>query len=170
MEKNLLRLNRSAESVMLGYVILIAIAVALATGVFFYLKLYLPSEKPECYQDIDLVIDEVACNIVSPGLSNVEINFTNKGLFNVDAAYIKIGDVNRVFRTTLNDPDADRLISPCNNFEISLKPGAKFCSERYTYTAGPTEVQEISVEPLIWIDNAPVLCPQSIVKKRINCV
>ena len=48
---------------MVGYVLLISIAVALSTAVFFYLKLYLPSDKQDCYQDINLVIDSVGCNI-----------------------------------------------------------------------------------------------------------
>ncbi|MGV8142611.1 MAG: hypothetical protein ACP5NS_03170 [Candidatus Pacearchaeota archaeon] len=167
------QLNKHAESLMVGYVILIAIAIALSTGVFFYLKLYLPADKPECAQDIDLVIDSITCNHVAvsggnPSTSIVDIKFTNKGLFNVDSAYIKIGDSERVFKTTLNDPDADRLISACNNFEIALKPGAQFC-KTYTYASAPTALQEVTVEPLIWIDDIPTLCPKSIVTRRIYC-
>lgn len=158
---------------MVGYVILIAIAVALSTGVFFYLKLYLPEDKPECSQDIDLVIDSLNCSYVDvsidpPSVSRVDIKFTNKGLFSVDSAYIKIGDDNRVFRTTLNNPDEDRLKSACNNFDIVLKPGAQFC-DTYTYNSVPTTLQEVTIEPLMWIDNIPTLCPKSIVSKRISC-
>ena len=170
----MLQLNKKADSLMVGYVILIAIAVALSTGVFFYLKLYLPKEKPTCSQDIDLVIDSLNCSYVelsgsNPVTSRVEIKLTNKGLFNVDSAYIKIGDADRVFRTTLNDPpDEDRFTSECNNYELSLKPGAQFC-KIYTYSSVPVSLQEVTVEPLIWIDNVPVLCPQSIVTKKIYC-
>ena len=155
---------------MMGYVILIAIAVALATAVFFFLKLYLPSERPTCYEDIDLVIDNVTCNIQSGGtMSNVHIEFSNRGLFNISAAYIKIGDAGRVFRTLLNDPAIDTLISfDCNNPSPTLGPGSRFC-KAYTYNSAPTTMQEVSVEPLIWIDNQPVLCPESIVTKRIYC-
>ncbi len=165
------RLNKSAESIMIGYVVLIAIAIALSTGVFIYLKLYLPSDKPECYQDIDLVIDSATCQVVSSGLLDVSIEFTNKGLFSIDSVYIKIGDVDRVFKTTLNDVDLDRLTSSCNDNEISLKPGAKFCKTyNYAYSNSLIPVQEISVEPLLWIEDVPVLCPNSIVTKKINCV
>ena len=158
---------------MVGYVILIAIAVALSTAVFFYLKLYLPEDKPECSQDIDLIIDSLSCSYVqvsggSPTTSVVDIKLTNKGLFSVDSAYIKIGDAERVFRTTLNDVDVDRMISSCNDFDIVLKPGAQFC-KTYTYASAPTIAQEVTVEPLVWIDNTPVLCPESIVTKKIYC-
>ncbi len=165
------RLNKSAESTMIGYVVLIAIAVALSTGVFIYLKLYLPSDKPECYQDIDLIIDSATCNTDSPGRLNVNIEFTNKGLFSVDSAYIKIGDADRVFKTILNNPELEKMISSCNNNELNLKPGAKFCKTyAYAYSNSPIPVQEISVEPLLWIENVPVLCPEAIVTKKINCV
>ena len=162
------QLNNRGVSLMIGYVILIAIAIALATAVFFYLKLYLPPEKPTCSADIDLAIDEVTCTI-NAGVSNINIKFSNRGLFSIDAAYIKIGDVDRILRTTLNNPD-NPLTSSCNNFESKLKPGAQFCGGPYTYESAPTTIQEISVEPLVWIDNIPVLCPESIVTKRITCV
>ena len=169
---SLLQLNNRGVSLMVGYVILIVIAIALASAVFFYLKLYLPPEKPTCPADIDLVIDEATCTIaatVPTAVSNIEIKFSNKGLFSIDATYIKIGDVDRILRTTLNNPDQDRMFSSCNNFvESKLKPGAQFCG-LYTYESAPSTVQEISVEPLVWIDNIPVLCPESIVTKRITC-
>ena len=160
-ESNLLQLNKRAESLMVGYVILIAIAIALSSAVFFYLKLYLPRDKPECSQDIDLVIDSLNCSYVdvsggSPTTSVVDIRLTNKGLFSVDSAYIKIGDSDRVFKTTLNNPDADRMVSSCNNFDIVLKPGEQFC-KTYTYSAVPNSLQEVTVEPVMWIDNVPTL-------------
>ncbi len=172
-ESNLSQLNRRAESLMIGYVILIAIAVALSTGVFFYLKLYLPQDTPECSQDIDLIIDSLVCSHVdvsggNPVTSTVDIKFTNKGLFSVDSAYIKIGDADRVFKTTLNDPEKDRLVSPCNEFDIMLKPGKQFCKV-YTYASAPTTLQEVTIEPLVWIDDIPTLCPKSIVTRRIYC-
>ena len=164
---------------MIGYVILIAIAIALSTAVFFYLKLYLPSEKPKCYENIDLVIDDVFCDLgpVPPGGGNpagatVYVNFSNRGLFSLDAAYIKFGEVDRTFRTILNDPpDRDLLKSECNSQDPELKPGAQFCKDfPYSTTVSPTTVYEVSVEPLIWIENKPVLCPDSIVRKRVGCL
>lgn len=172
----MLPLNKQGDSVMVGYVILIAIAVALSTAVFFYLKLYLPPEKPTCPHDIHLVIDSVSCTYVpvagsNPLVSTVDIVLSNRGLFSVDSAYIKIGDIDRVYKTTLNDPDADRFVSSCNNnnLDFALKPGTTFC-KRFTYASAPSTLQEVTVEPLLWVDNTPVLCPGSIVKKRVSCL
>ncbi len=168
---NLLRLNNKGVSVMIGYVLLISIAVALSTAVFFYLKLYLPDERPDCYQDINLVIDGASCKKDSPnpGVSTVYINFTNKGLFTVDGAFIKIGDYDRIFRETLNKPE-EGLMSRCkNNNNLSLKPGEMFCRS-YTYNNPlPGKLQEISVQPFIWIENKAVICPEAIVSRKIMC-
>ena len=171
-ENNLFPLNRTGVSLMVGYVLLIAIAVALATAVFFYLKLYLPAESSECYQDISLTIDSVRCvyNPVSSGSptsSTVYINVTNKGFFSVDGAYIKIGDADRILRKDLNSPE-EGFNSSCNNYSTNLMPDSTFCGI-FPYAKTPSEIQEISIEPLIWMDNKPVLCPEAIVSKKIPC-
>lgn len=167
---NLSQLNKRGVSIMVGYVLLISIAVALSTAVFFYLKLYLPSDKQECYQDIKLVIDSVSCKIASSSRdSTVSINFTNKGLFSVDGVFIKIGEPNRLVRETLNNPD-DVLKSRCNGpTETSLKPGATFCGN-YNYPSGTTDIKEISVQPFIWVKNKAVLCPDAVVSQKVLCI
>lgn len=154
---------------MVGYVLLIAIAVSLSTAVFFYLKLYLPDERPECNVDVRLTIDSATCvldSATNPTFSTININVTNRGLFKVEGAYIKIGDYDRAFREDLN-PDLT-LISNCNGGTGFLNPGEKFC-KTYPYDAVSIP-QEISVQPVIWIENEPVLCPEAVAAKTITCI
>src|SRR3989344_3734074 len=125
---NLSLLNKKGVSVMVGYVLLIAIAVALSTAVFFYLKLYLPDERPECNVDVKLTIEELTCTLVGAQDSEIDIKIANKGLFNVDGAYIKIGDPDRAFKENLNSLDNLALVnSPCNPGTSALIPGDRFC-------------------------------------------
>lgn len=155
---------------MVGYVLLIAIAVSLSTAVFFYLKLYLPDERPECDSDIKLTIDSALCvydDPVIPTSSIIKINVTNRGLFKVEGAYVKIGDIDRTFKTDLN-PTLN-LTSICNNLDASLNPGKTFCGT-YSHILAPRTPQEISVQPLIWVDNKPVLCSEAVATKRVVCV
>ena len=170
MRRNLSQLNRKAVSLMVGYVLLIAIAVALSTAVFFYLKLYLPDERPECDTDIKLTIDYASCVIDVANASTssiVNINVTNRGLFKVEGAYIKIGDVGREFKEDLNPTLS--LTSNCNNLESVLNPGKIFCGT-YSYNAIPTVPQEISVQPVIWVNNEPVLCSEAVATRRVVCL
>lgn len=169
-ERNLLPLNRKGVEAMVGYVLLIAIAISISAAVFFYLKLYLPDERPECDVDIKLTIDSVTCTWntpINPNSVNVRLNVTNRGLFKIEGAYIKIGDYDRAFRDDLN-PDLT-LVSSCNANAAVLNPGEKFC-EVFPYNLVPAKAQEVSVQPIIWIDNKPVLCPNAIASKVITCV
>lgn len=152
---------------MVGYVLLIAIAVALSTAVFFYLRLYLPDVRSECDVDIRLTIDSATCTIAS-GFVEIDLNITNRGLFKVEGAYKKIGDYNRAFREDLNPDDPLTMVSSCNGYTGTLNPGERFC-ETFTYNLVPTIPQEISVQPVVWIDNKPVLCSSAVVTKTITC-
>jgi hypothetical protein len=170
MKDSLLRNNKKGVSLMIGYVILISLAIGLSLGVFYYLKLYLPTEEPKCPSDVSLSVDEVNC--VSIGSNyNVDINISNRGLFNVDSAFIKIGDRNRVFKENLNNAnnrwDGSDL---CDN-GLVLKPGEKYCGT-FEYKPGNSIIssQELSVEPIIWIDNKQVICTNAVLKKNIECV
>jgi len=167
-ERNLLQLNRKAVSLMVGYVLLIAIAIALATAVFFYLKLYLPNETSQCDSNIKLTIDEVNCKLSSTQ-STIEINISNRGFFKVEGAYIKIGEFDRTYRQNLNDFEDGFSSSICNpNPTLILNPDEKFCGI-YHLNSPITTPQEISVQPVVWINNKPVLCSNAVVSKRLDC-
>ncbi|MBS3081988.1 hypothetical protein J4416_03610 [Candidatus Pacearchaeota archaeon] len=167
MENNLLRSNKKGVSLMIGYVLLISIAVALSAAVFFYLKLYLPSEKPECYQDINLVLDSASCEIVSDK-SIVRVNITNKGFFNVSGVYIKIGNSDRIFRTIINDPEDGFINSECSITSASLAPGEKFCKS-LSYESISTGLGELSIEPFVFIGNEVALCTEALITRPIAC-
>lgn len=168
MKKNLFQLKqKKGVSIMVSYVLLIALAISLSIGVFFYLKLYLPSESPNCPDDISITIDEIKCSRNTLTSYVVDITLTNRGLFTIDSAYIKMGDADRIFKKSIYDPDG-RLSSSCNS-GLGLKPGESYCEILSVTGPIPSASQEISVEPLIYIDNEPVLCPKSIAVIKTDC-
>ena len=69
---------KRGESTILGYVLLIVLAIGMAGAVYAYLKLYVPKEVPRCPEDVKLSIEEVSCE---GGWLSVTIG--NRGLFNV---------------------------------------------------------------------------------------
>jgi len=118
-------MQKKGVSEVVSYVLLILIAVILAMLVFAYLKLYVPKEKPECKEGIDLMIEDFGCTI---GLSDTlkdQINITlqNRGRFIVDNVYIRIGKQDRAFKedvnTTLNTVNPHPLFT---GTEEGLKP------------------------------------------------
>lgn len=79
--------NKKGVSEIISYTILIIIALGAAALVYGVFKLYVPKDKPQCSEDITLIIEDVKC------LANKQLNitFVNKGNFNITAAYIRIG-------------------------------------------------------------------------------
>ncbi|HIG52271.1 TPA: hypothetical protein EYQ19_02550 [Candidatus Pacearchaeota archaeon] len=161
---------------MVGYVMLIVIAVGLSVAVFSFLKLYLPEDRPECSEDISLTLDSVSCTL--PGLQSnnyaIEITMTNRGLFDVLRAQIRIGDSDRVFRTILNEgldnPNDDFLLGNPDdlNDPLGLVPGESWTNTwETTFTSGGAK--ELEIEPIMYVDNQRVLCDNSVVKTLVLC-
>jgi hypothetical protein len=158
MEKNLLH-NDKGVSLMIGYVLLIVIAVSISVGVFFYLKLYLPSEQQQCPKDVSLVIDSVSCeNDV------VLISLTNRGLFSLDGVQIRIGDASRLVKTFLNEENGFIFFG---DSDLELIPGEDWNSPGYNYQG--SGIQEIEVEPTMAIENKIVLCNNAVASKIVDC-
>lgn len=154
-------LNKKGVSLLIGYVLLIVIAIALSTIVYAYLKLYIPKERAECPNDISLFIDETSCVI-----SAQEIKFTlsNTGFFNVSGAFLKIGPEDRAVKFQLN---RDKEI-----FSDPLSPGSEL---EFVFEI-PNELNvvenqryEIEVEPAQVIERKLVPCENAIVNQPITC-
>ncbi|MEK6877987.1 MAG: hypothetical protein AABY22_00185, partial [Nanoarchaeota archaeon] len=90
MRKNKLLKDKRSQSVIIGYVLLIVIAVTMSFIVYNYLKSYVPSDKTECPVDISLVVRSYG-NDCTNGKLTLELE--NKGFFNVSAYSIR-GSVN----------------------------------------------------------------------------
>lgn len=170
------QLNKKGVSIMIGYVLLIAIAVSLAGAVFFYLKLYLPDERPECNVDVQLILDNVGCFHTIPTDPSsgyaVHVNLTNKGLFTVNGSFIKIGDSGRTLKYILNtDPETGFVdASHCNpqHSRPLLKPNEKFC-QVYPYARGSSGTKELSIEPFVYVDNKIALCQNAVITRNVDC-
>jgi len=114
MVKNLLRLDKKGVSLMIGYVLLIVIVISLSIAVFAYLKLYLPKDQPKCQDNVILSIDEVTCVVSEtvPTQYEVSVTLTNRGLFNINGAFIRIGGVGRIVKISLNKADEYLISAP----------------------------------------------------------
>jgi len=166
MRRVLLQRNRRKKgvSLMVGYVLLIVIVIGLSVAVFTYLKLYLPSEKPKCPIDISLIIDPT-CTADAGQNQKITIFYTNKGLFSVDGALVRVGDVGRLAKTLLNP---NRFSFENGTGAYPLKPGDSwFQSYDYLYTEPGTK--ELEIEPVLFIDGEAVLCDGAIVSRLITC-
>jgi len=126
--KSLFQQHKKGVSEVISYSLLIVIAVIVSVLVYSFLKLYIPKDKPECLDDVSLMIQDYSCyvNKTDSDPTNITLSLLNNGRFKVDAAYIRIGKSDRTTKTWIN-PENKGLFS----FAPPLMPGSY---ERRNYT------------------------------------
>ena len=144
---------------MVSYVILIVIGVTLSVGVYSYLKLHLPPKNAECPSNINLIIEGATCTASTDKLS---LTLSNNGLFNVSAAFIRIGELGRKVKPQVNENE--------EILEASILPGGQLPTLQYptpfNVLQGQTYVVE--VQPAIVINKKVIPC-ESIITQEVVC-
>jgi len=149
-------MNKKALSEVVGYTILIVIAISLSALVYSFLRLYIPKEQVTCEEDIMLTIQDYSC---ADRVLNLTI--TNKGLFKADIAYVRFGDES--IKTRINNLSRSGEL-------FGLNPGSSFSS---TYNleglANKNQNYELEIQPAIIVDKQIIVCENAIVTQPIQC-
>ena len=115
-----LKIGKKGISYMIGYILLITMAIALAILVFNWLSHYVPEEDPTediCPEGVSLSLRNIVCD---SGQTELSFTIRNNGLFSVDG-----------FRVGVNDKEGSELgvytietsgasISPESEYNLSL--------------------------------------------------
>ena len=171
----LLQRNKKADSVIIGYVLLIVLALGMAGAVYSYLKFYIPKERPSCPEGANLAVESSICNAAE---GKFTITLVNKGLFDMDGAYIKIGNVSRSARTIINCPDLnDITVEKCQLYFNTgpplwtiktLKIGETWTRE-FVYDLGTGE-RALDIEPIyLYTNGTRIVCTDAIIHQKISC-
>ena len=162
--------NKKALSEIVGYTILIVIAISLSIMVYSFLKLYIPKEKVSCEEDVRLVVQDYVCK---GGWLNITI--ANKGLFKADAAYVRFEDRDKGFKNQTN-PNDFLLYNPDQT--LGLDPGQKYDSsyelKKYGFpTINPNGNYSLELQPAIIGEvegkKLPIVCENGIITQSIKC-
>jgi len=161
---NLLLSNKKAVSEMVGYVLLIVIAVGLSVAVYSFLRIYVPKEKPACEESINLIVQDYSCSVAQ---NNLTLTLSNKGLFKVNAAFIRLGLETQKVKPQINK----------NNFyiygpdgKLGLNPGESFTSVYIPAAAVKSGINYgLEIEPAQVSGNTLIACENSIITQTITC-
>ncbi len=144
-------MNKKAVSIMIGYVLLIIIAVAVSVLVYGFLKAYVPKEKPECEKELALIIEDVKINCDSSNVpQSIDVTVNNRGLFKMDAVFIRLEKEGRRVKKFINDPLVDNNYAEDFYLQDNGNPGQTFIasdldiSEVYEATE---DQYELEVQP-----------------------
>jgi hypothetical protein len=180
--------NKKGVSEMVSYVLLVIIAIGLGALVFTYLQVYVPKDKTICPEDTAISIESYSCNYTSSAnpKSNLSLTLSNKGLFTINAAYIRIGAEGRTVRELINDPRVTG--NPSSGFYLSRglqapsTPGTVTSAftgllpgESTTRIYHPIQINragnyEIEIQPAVGTYNKLTICEKSTIVQKITCV
>ena len=90
-------MKKRGLSEIVSYASLILISVALGVLLFSYLKVFVPKDRPQCTQDVELAVNSFNCVNLGPS-NKLSLVLENRGFFTADVAYIRIGKLNRSFK------------------------------------------------------------------------
>ena len=174
--KRLLQRNKKGVSEVVGYVLLIAVAVSISFLVYSYLKLYVPKEIPKCQEEVSLIVYNYTC-----ANQQLALTLQNKGFFSIDGAFIRYGSSESKIKTTnLNNISVSGKDYNCilfNDLQCAslgpliiagqgLKPGETLTR---IFKNSALQTGEIEIEPVILESNKQVLCEEATIRQPINC-
>lgn len=154
-------MNKKAISEIVGYSILIVIAVSLSVLVYSFLRLYIPKDRVTCEEDVKLTIQYYACNL-SKGVLNLTI--TNKGLFKADTAYIRFGNEDQKIKTRIDNLSLSGELSgldPTKSFSSTYNVSGFMISGHHDYG--------LELQPAIIVDKQIIVCENAIITQPIQC-
>lgn len=166
-KKKINKKNKKAVSLMLSYVLLIAIAVSLSIGVYSWLKFIAKGteETEECPKDVSLEIQNYEC------LANKEIRLEikNKGLFNISGIAVR-GTDNKSQEAWFKLKD----VSEVGNIEVgeayiflrALRPNNS-STYKFSYE-GLTRLEKIEIQPVRVKKDEVIFCKES-TSQEIEC-
>ncbi len=166
-------LNISAKkrgiSLIVSYVLLIVIGIAVALIVYTYLKLYLPSQTPECPSDLALAIQDSTCTITNKKLT---LTIINKGLFNVSVYFLRFGDVDRDVLQQLNRNQEyfPYPLAPVDNLATSPKEEDEVTLIFNLPSSLSAGKKKIEIQPAIVEKGVFYPCEKAVITQEVDCV
>ena len=95
--------DKKGLSIMIGYVLLIAGAIAMGAVVFMWMKSYVPTDTQECDDGVSILVKEYEC-ITDNGIINLNITLKNTGRFSIEGFFIRASSTgDGIADTSLSD-------------------------------------------------------------------
>ncbi len=83
----LLQMNKKGVSIMIGYILLVGLAVAMGGILYVWMKSYVPNESLECPEGTSLMVENYFYNCSN--LSIINITLRNNGRFDIAGYFIR---------------------------------------------------------------------------------
>jgi len=161
-------MEKKGLSEIVGYVLLVVMAIALALLVYAWMKGLLWNNPKECPAGVSLIIADYACN---QDLNNITITLKNNGLFSINGFIARISNEPGKLATKplLNGvPLGGEATGEFFFNETGLLPNIEFVNS-FSYDMY-SQISDLEITPLKDVDGERILCDKSIIKQQLeNC-
>lgn len=167
--------NKKGVSLMISYVLLIAIVIGLSIGIYAWFRIIASDIKPaiDCKEGTSLIINNYTCNS-----SGISFELKNNGRFNINGFILSVGDdANRAPVNYLGPANVANIYPEKGyyNFSSVLEPNnierANYLNRLWNGDAiGFDEIKVVQIQPFIISENTPVICKDKLFKQNLeNC-
>jgi len=149
-------MKKKGVSVIVGYVLLVVIAMSISLLVYSWLKGLLPGKPKECPDSVALIIENYACD-------NKELYLVlrNKGFFNINGSIVRVRNESDGFFYELKNRGES-----FNFFPGGLKPGEEY-NQNFSYSEYD-RIIEIEIEPFLFMDGEYVFCDNAVIRQEVE--
>ncbi len=178
MTKPLLSNHNRGLSEIVSYVLLVVIAVGLSVAVYAYISVYIPKDKATCPADVFLGASAVNCTLNAGNTTGAQLtlDLTNKGLFTVDAAYIRVAEQGREVTFLINEPKEGGSTRGFYLYEAgSIKQGlAPGKDVTYSYDVPSSIISHagaytLEIQPAVGKGLNLALCQAGVTRQEFTC-
>jgi hypothetical protein len=173
--------NKKAQSLMISYVILVAIVIGISIGVFIWLKQIANVEPAiDCKEGTSIILTKIVCSN-----SGIDLYLKNNGRFNVEGIILTISNESKLTNPTyvipLESVNAgnsaggfffNEELKPDNNLIANYSIKTKKIVGTSGFGASEPiefdEVKSIQIQPFIYDERGIIICQDALIKQEIS--
>jgi len=157
--------DKRAISVMVGYILLISIAIVMGGIVYAWLKTYVPKDTVDCPDGVSVTIEDITCE--TQGIyKNINLTLKNNGRFSIDSFYIR----------GATSPDQEIAVKDLSGFlagqsskGMILYPLAPGASKDFEIKTIDGEIYHIEILPTVEEGKDYITCGNAKIKELVSC-
>ncbi len=165
--------SKKGLSDIVGYVLLITFAVIMGAIVYAWMNSYIFTEKNQCPDDISLIVKSYSYDCFTPASEELEIEFQNKGLFNISAFKIRGSTDSAKEKATIELPPSDDSQTGYHIFRKPLSPSSESQNRIINYNkitqGGNLDLRFIEITPYIFENGKSHICTNAMIKQDVAC-
>lgn len=170
--------QKKAVSTAVSYGLIVVIILAMGLLVATFLSLHTPKERPQCPDDLSLVLSSARCFITPADAAksipkSVELRalLENKGRHSIQGAYLRLGPADRKVKEHVNENKIWFGFSVGSPQLAGLLPNQKtlIAAQKQNPQAIDVGTMELEIQPLIGTPENFALCEQAIVTQSLSC-